>query len=259
MVFRQPVQSIWAKTRGIQVRRLAAPTVLLLWLVVVACGSEGTPTQVPDESSIPVSFNTADNLELKGRLFEGGNIGVVLAHQFPEDQSSWWAFGQVLAESGYTALTFNFRGYGDGESRSGGEKELELITHDVEAAISFLQERGASSIFLAGASMGGTASLQVAAKVPVAGVVSLSAPVEFNGLDLANDRITVPVLLMASERDFSAVQSIEIMVANGIVSGPTAEKIIYEGASDHGTAILDGENSAQAEKNILGFLELHSP
>ena len=259
MAFGQRLQSVWAKTRGTQDRRLAAPSVLLILLVMVSCGSRETPIPVPNESSIPVSFNTVDNLVLKGRLFEGGEIGVVLAHQFPEDQSSWWAFGRVLAERGYTALAFNFRGYGEGESRSGGEKELDMIALDVEGAISFLQARGVSSIFLVGASMGGTASLKVAAQVPVAGVVSLSSPVEFNGLDLADDRITVPVLLMASERDFSAIQSIETMVADGIVSGSATEKIIYERARDHGTDILMGENAAKAEAIILAFLELHSP
>lgn len=230
----------------------AQAAILGLWLA--GCGGENTPVPTPQEGSRPISFATEDGVQLQGRIFGKGQTGVVLAHMFPADQTSWWEFAQALAAKGYTALTFDFRGYGD----SGGPKEIRLIDLDVEAALEYLGKRGASGVYLIGASMGGTASLKVAARRKVAGVVSLSAPVDFQGIDLKGARVDVPVLVMASEGDGSAMNSLNRMFEDDIV-GELARKVVYEGGSDHGTDILKGENANAARAQILTFLEAHQP
>ena len=233
---------------------------ILVSLMVSACGTQATPVPTPQGGvSEVVSFTTDDGVELKGRIFGQGSTGVVLAHMFHADQSGWWDFAQALADSGYIALTFNFRGYGKGDSKSGGDKEIKLIDRDMAAALGFIRERGASTIFMIGASMGGTASLKVAAKQPVAGVVSLSAPVEFKGMNVGEDRVRVPVLLMATDGDRSAKNNVEGMIQDGIVAGPElTEAIVYEEGNDHGTNILTGANGSVAIQRILSFLEAHS-
>ena len=201
------------------------------------------------------SFTTEDGIALRGRLVGKSSTGVVLAHMFPTDQSSWWDFAQILADNGYMALAFDFRGYGE----SDGEKELDLIHLDVQAAIEFLEEEGATRLFLIGASMGGTASLKVADQQGVHGVVSLSAPSEFAGLDLKDDHIPGPVLLIATERDRSATHSIDSMIKAGIFQDPDlVEKVIYEGSRDHGTDIVSGDYEAAAKARILSFLGSNS-
>src|SRR3990172_347800 len=97
-----------------------------------------------------VTFASTDGLELSGRLFGEGDTAVVLAHMYPADQGSWKEFAQELAEKGYMAVTFDFRGYG----RSQGPKEVSQMDRDVEGALDFAKARGARSVFLAGASMG---------------------------------------------------------------------------------------------------------
>jgi alpha-beta hydrolase superfamily lysophospholipase len=229
----------------------------MICLGLIGCGGGADATLVStpsQEVSRVVSFTTEDNVEIKGQLFGQSQRGAVLSHMYGADQTSWWEFAQVLAENGYMALTFDFRGYGDSE----GEKKVDMIVRDVKAAMSFLREQGASDVFLIGASMGGTASLDVATEERAAGVVSLSSPVKFRGLDLNDKRVRMPVLLMAAETDRSALRSVELMIADGIVDR-TAEKVVYTEDDDHGTDILKGENAAAARDRILDFLEAHRP
>lgn len=141
-----------------------------------------------------IRFRAGDGVELVGRLWGEGDVGVILAHGFSQGQAQdgWLPprgsvgsgefsgppFPAVLAERGYLALTFNFRGFCDPEGCSEGDMELENNWRDAMAAVAFLEERGAKEIFLIGASMGGLAVLRAARTpgVDVAGVVSLATP-----------------------------------------------------------------------------------
>ena len=150
----------------------------------------GAATSATENASTPpadyqtVRFQAGDGVELVGRLWGDGDVGVILAHGFSQGQAQdgWLPLPAVLAERGYLALTFNFRGFCDSEGCSEGPGgiigELENNWRDAMAAVALLEERGAKKIFLIGASMGGLAVLR-AAWTPggdVAGVVSLSTP-----------------------------------------------------------------------------------
>ena len=226
-------------------------------VLVAACGSvKGTPIPSPPaESARWVSFMASDGVELKGRVFGRGETGVVLAHMHASDQRVWWPFAQMLKEQGYMALTFNFRGYGEGEDLSGGDKEeIESIPMDVDAAMKFLRAQGASVVFLAGASMGAAASLKAAAGEDIRGVVALSAPVDFRGLSLRAEKVRVPVLILAVNGDRGAKNSAEVMIDQGIV-GEDAEFELYSGGADHGSDILFGRHGDDARSRILRFFE----
>ena len=237
---------------------IGVAVLLLLLLLFPACDGEDTPIPSLDGSSRSVSFLTSDGVELQGRLFGEGEIGVVLAHMYPADQTSWWYLAQHLGDNGYAALTFNFRGYGEGADRSGGSKEFEVIDRDVEAALEFLLDQGVSASFLLGASMGGTASLKVAAQRDVAGVVSLSAPVEFRGISVEGEQAKGPVLLMSSRGDSSARNNLETMMASG-TAGQNPENVVFEEGNDHGTNIFNGVNKEAAKQRIMEFLKAHRP
>ena len=228
-----------------------APMTILL---MAGCDDGAAPTPTLSGSAAEVGFTTEDGVELKGRVVGTGDSGVILAHMFPTDQASWWPFAQVLAGEGYTALTFNFRGYGTGAEKSGGTKEIEKLHLDVKAAVGFLRGLGIAEVALVGASMGGTASLMVATEQSVAAVIGLSVPIGFKGLDVNGERVTVPVLLMVSEGDGSATNSLNHLFEHHIV-GDEAEKEVYIGVNDHGTEILEGTYAEAASARILGFLE----
>ena len=82
--------------------------------------AEEEPSSAAEEV---VTFATGDGVTLEGRRFGSGETGVVLAHMRPASMESWFDFARVLAADGYTALAFNFRGYGN----SGGEGFAVLV------------------------------------------------------------------------------------------------------------------------------------
>ena len=149
----------------------------------------------PGGGAIKVSFNTEDGIQLSGHLFGSGDVGVVLSHMRPADQESWWPFARVLKGKGYQALAYDFRGYRDSQ----GEVDIDNIDRDVQAAVDFIKSKGVSRVFLIGASMGGTASLKVASREDVAGVITLSAPWAIEGLDAQEDikAVLAPKLFIA--------------------------------------------------------------
>jgi pimeloyl-ACP methyl ester carboxylesterase len=225
---------------------------------LAGCGSGPAVDRTTTEGKT-VSFRTEDGLTLSGTAFGAGHTGVVLAHMYPADQTSWFSFAERLARQGYRALTFDFRGYG----QSQGEKDIASIDRDVAAAVAEIERLGAESVVLAGASMGGTASLIAAAGQPVwaapakgagvAGVVTLSAPSAFRGLDarpVLGD-VRVPVLLLAAEGDRSAVPDAQSMAA---ALGGSADVVELPG-DRHGTDLLSGPESEQVATRILTFLE----
>ena len=106
-----------------------------LALALAGCGGEATPTAPATATATAtyrvVTFPSTDGLELSGRLFGEGDVAVILAHMFPADQGSWQNFARELAEEGYMALTFDFRGYGSSQ----GPREIDQIDKDVEGAL----------------------------------------------------------------------------------------------------------------------------
>jgi pimeloyl-ACP methyl ester carboxylesterase len=200
-----------------------------------------------------VTFTTDDGVTLSGNLYGTGRRGVVLAHMYPADQTSWSAMAEELAQQGYLVLTFDFRGYGD----SGGDKDIAEIDKDVTAAFFFMRTVGASEVMLIGASMGGTASLMAAvdlqtiSSLRLAGVITLSSPVAFEGLS-ASDAVPalgVPLLFVAAEGDVGAEN------ARALVDlGKSGNLLIVDG-DEHGTDLFSGPAADQVRAALFQFLE----
>lgn len=209
-----------------------------------------------------VNFTTADGVDLSGHLFGSGKTGVILAYMYPADQTSWHTTAQILADEGYSALTFDFRGYGE----SGGKKEIDCLDRDVVAALAAFAQAGVTSVVLMGASMGGTASLVAAEHVlterkpsqepspaipDILGVITLSAPVNFKGLSAADavPRLTCPLLFIAAEEDVGADNAKELQqLAQG-----QGELHIVSG-NEHGTNLLQGPQRDQVWQIMHSFL-----
>jgi esterase/lipase len=211
--------------------------------------TEPAPAGVTDE---PVRFETSDGVTISGHLYSSNGPkrkAVVLAHEFPTDQTAWTAFAEELAANGIDALTFDFRGYGE----TGGEKDITKIDLDVEAAARFVGSRDYPEVYLFGASMGGTASIKVAARFEVAGLVTISSPDEFMGLDAREDitAVTAPKLFVAAQGDNGAPDAVEFFMQAAL---EPKSNVIYEG-SEHGTEILGGASGAELEEALFAFLE----
>ncbi len=252
-----------------------SPLTSLITLAVALCtclvtaGCEGSAP--PADSSVTtlhedvtgssfevVSFTTEDGLTLSGRLYGGGARAMLLSHMYPADQTSWDSEASLLAEQGYMALTFDFRGYGASE----GEKEIQYLDRDIKAAVQYLRQAGADEVVLVGASMGGTASLVAAAQlqslssIRIAGVATFSAPVEFEGLDASDSvpALEIPMLFVAAENDVGADGARQLQT----LSGDRGDLQILPG-SDHGTELFLGEQAETAWRLLLDFAQLSMP
>jgi pimeloyl-ACP methyl ester carboxylesterase len=205
-----------------------------------------------------VTFQTEDGLTLSGRLYGSGTKGVLLAHMYPADQTSWDSVAQRLAAEGYLVLTFDFRGYGKSE----GKKDIQYLDRDVMAAVMYLRGAGAEQAVLAGASMGGTAGLKAAGQLQLfssfrlAGVVTLSAPVEFKGLSARAlvPNLVVPLLFIAADNDEGAEGARELQT----LSGGKGQLEILPGG-EHGTALFEGSQADQVWTLLLDFMRENMP
>jgi pimeloyl-ACP methyl ester carboxylesterase len=231
--------------------RRAAVVAIMALLVVSGCG-----TSRPNEArrGDPIRFTSDDGVELAGELRGDGDVGVVLAHMFPTDRTSWSSFATDLADRGFRTLTFDFRGYGDSE----GERDIPEIWRDVVAAVRALREDGATRVVVVGASMGGTAALLAAVQEPVDGVVTLSAPSTFMGLTAPPEilaGVSVPKLFVAADGDGTAAQTAQMFYAQS----PPPKRVEIVTGTEHGTDLLEGRQSELVKRLVTSFLERVEP
>jgi pimeloyl-ACP methyl ester carboxylesterase len=230
----------------------AAATAAILLL-----GCSAPERRVDLSGSEVVSFASTDGVELEGRLFGDGTAAVILSHMRPADQTSWYPFATRLADADYLVLTYNFRGYcpgGEGGCSS-GELDVGAIWQDVLGAIEFVAERGATSVSLVGASMGGTASLVAASRpgVDVRAVVSLSAPASIEGLVVDGavlSNVTAAKLFIAGVGDAQAARDAEALYERS----PPPKRVEIVPADDHGTDLLSGPRAEDVRRLIEVYL-----
>jgi alpha/beta superfamily hydrolase len=227
-------------------RRRHAAAVVVLTIVAmsgVACASG-------DER---VQFTATDGTQLIGHLAGDSGPGIAFGHMYPADQRSWSAFAGEMAAAGFRTLTFDFRGYGE----SGGAKDVAAIDRDMEGAYRLLVGRKIRPIYLVGASMGGTAALIVAARVPVAGVATLSAPLAFKGLDASAvlSSVTGRKLLLAAADDTPAADAVKQLAVKA--ADPKSVQVVP--GSAHGTELLEGPPGAAVKAALRAFLTAPPP
>ena len=234
-------------------------------LVLVASGAcdgggSPVPTQPPPVTVSAATQNVGilvgegdDFVTLRGHLFGPQHkTGVILTHMRPNDQRDWFEFAQVLADNGYAAFTFDFRGYGE----TGGDEDFDKLDDDVVKAIEYMRNLpNIDQVFLIGASMGGTAALVAAAEEPVDGVIAISPPAEFEGLDAVDavSSITAPKLFVASEDDEEAIGFQDLLDA----ASQPVDSETYTGNA-HGTNLLLSEHGDALRALILQFLQENS-
>ena len=203
-------------------------------------------------------FRAADGTKLVGHRFGKGTTAVILAHQSDGDLCEWLPYARRLAGKGYFVFPIDFRGAGLSQRRTGAAANR--LAADLAAAAKELRRLGKRKVFLVGASMGGIASLVAGANVkpPVDGVVSISSPARFRGLDAAATapRLRVPVLYLAAEDDDNAGYdfSRDAETMHAATSSADKQLELLPGPL-HGVGLLAGSGAAKAL--VEGFLAAH--
>ncbi len=237
---------------------LRSPAVLSagLMALILAVTPITSDTARASDDPEPVTFGTEDGLSLAGTWYgEAGNPAVILSHMRPDTQDDWAFFARRLAELGYRAFTFDFRGHGG----SGGSPDPRKTDVDLRAALQYVRNSGATDVVLIGGSMGAMATAKLAAEETVLAAV-LMAPYwdneTFAGPTRAEARaITSPLLVMTARDDSSAAESREIFEA----AGADGKHIKVFSGGDHGRRLLIGRHAVESEMLILGFLAAHAP
>ncbi len=230
-------------------------------IVLSSCDGSAEPSDPPADSQA-VTFVARDGVTLEGRLFGSGTTGVVLSHMLPADQRSWFDYAERLAGQGYLVLTYNFRGFcpGGDAGCSQGERDLSSIWRDVLGASDLIRSRGATTVALVGASIGGTASLVAGAEEPdgVEVIVTLSAPTSIQGSAADASllqRVSANKLFIAGVGDAVAAASAEQLYA----TAPPPKRVEIVPADDHGTDLLTGPQGEVVSRLIETYLAQFAP
>lgn len=192
-------------------------------------------------------FRTTDGARLQGAVLGRGKTGVVFAHQVAGDRCQWLPFARELVGKGYRVLLFDMRGYGASTGNANVRPD-----RDVLAAARELRRRGATKVVLVGASMGGTGVVAAAPLVrpAIAGVVELSAPTGFGGVNalIAARKLTRPALFVAGrdDGDFAAASRTLYRATK-----TPDKKLVIASTSWHGVDLV---SLPPVKKIVLDFL-----
>lgn len=216
-----------------------------------------TPVPTVEYSIETVGFTTEDDIDLEGKLFlSAGGTAVVFAHMAGEnDQENWVDFANLVARRGFTALTFNFRCYGNSGCGGTGSGSI-LLSRDLGAAIEFLHAQGFERIVCIGASMGGRGCVNAAFEQELAGLVIVSGTGS-SDRDRQNlaDFISpdIPKLFVVTENDSTPERA--LTMANLYESAPDPKIFKLYPGSAHGTELFDSKYKQDFRDLLFEFLE----
>jgi len=220
-----------------------------------------TPTSPPTAIPIPtqvfqveeISLTTSDNVKLAATLFSSqGKVGVVLAHMGPVDRRSWEPFARLIAGRGFTAITFDFRCYGQSDC-SGGKGDTHAA--DARAAIEFLRKRGFERIVCMGASLGGEGCMSAALDEEMAGLVVIASaafvrPDKHFPEDLVNP--AMPKLFIIGDRD----PDYNLLAIPALYeSAPAPKELKIFASTAHGTDLFKTKYGDEFRELLVNFLE----
>jgi len=195
-----------------------------------------------------------------GKAFGSPRPGLVLCHAFPSNPESArggdGSFAKMADrigdESGWTVLSFNFRGSG----RSEGDFSLAGWLADISAAVDYMLEvEQDTGVWLAGFAVGGSLAICTAGEdVRVRGVASMEAPSDFHAwaddpdsfLQLARGLGVVHTAGFPADEEAWKRELYEIRPLALIGKVPPRSVLIVHGVDDRVVSAVDARALADA-------------
>ncbi len=177
-------------------------TSLILFCILVMSGTQSR-IMAQDDFKL-VTFPTEDGGSIEAALFDAGKAQVVVfAHGMIFDKESWYFLAEKFPDRQISALSIDFRGYGNSTSGNTNQKY-----YDILGAITWLKEQGYKEINLVGGSMGGAAVLAALDHFddPVIRKIILLAPA--GGPPVQSEQIDKLFVISKEEGLFDRVQNI---------------------------------------------------
>ena len=246
---------------------------LIAVLLVAGCGGGGSRQSVPkqpppalaqrcgqDAQAVDakrVWFRAGDGTLLDGAEVGDGDVGVVLAHESQSDLCPWLPYAKTLAEKGYRAFAFDFRGSGSSPAQFAAKATRYDL--DVKAASDELRRLGAKKVFLAGASIGGAAVMAASPSVDPQpdGVLSFSGEPELLEAMASAPRTKAPLLVLLARGDgYTSVASERRFLR--AAASPDKRLVVYPGGWHGWDLLYHAPYKARVNALILDFLREHS-
>ena len=210
-----------------------------------------------------IRFRTSDGVGLAGAVIGSGPVGAVLIHEYPRDLCGWWLYVRYLSRHGVRALLFDLRCFGRSACPGGRGHAVD----DVAAAVAELRRRGARTVALVGASMGGAIAVVAAARLHPAALVDLSGELDTTaltpGID-ANARaaapgVTAPALFAVARGD-RYVSPADMRTLARRVRSRTRRVIVLPAIAGHGWDLLFGVGSdwSPLAATVAAFIRRHA-
>ena len=214
--------------------------------LLILCNILSSSTAVAQPYEL-VNFGTGDGGNIEASLFNASNSkAVVFTHGAIFDKESWYFLAEAFQRKGITALSIDFRGYGNSTSGSTTKK-----MYDVLGAISYLREQAYTQISIVGASMGGAAVLLALSNnsIPIHKVVLL-APAGGPAIDsTVSDKLFI---VSENEGMFSGIMAIYNASAE-----PKQIKI-YPG-NTHAQHLFKTDVRDELSERIINFIMTDQP
>ena len=200
-----------------------------------------------------VQLSTQDGVSIQGETTGDGPNAVLLVHGQSQARSAWGGLSQQLTGHGFFVLSIDLRDHGaSGTSPTPLTEDCTPMKADLEAALTWLRDRGPESISIVGAELGANLALQVAASNPIVSNVALLSP----GLNHCGVKVGAaisayegrPILLASSETDVTSKKTATILEAKA--TGPKHLELVPGNAK--GIRLLNA--SPQLESVLVGWL-----
>ncbi len=240
-------------------RRIFCLTVVFWW-IVSACAPASTPTPAAATPSPapakkapePVTFTTPDEATIEGILYGTGETAVIFS-VMGNCKRGWEEMADLVGQYNMMALTYQWRGCR--ENGSVDDAQMRKFVDDLRGAVSFMRERGAKKIILAGASLGGVASAKLAVESEVDGLIVIASPPEISQwgfkVEAKDLNTSIPKLFITAEND-DTVAADKTRELYDLAADPK-EWQTYSGTA-HGTDLFETESKKALQQQILDFV-----